>query len=156
MKIAYEEGIGDIKTLLVERVEEFKSFFPGWVNELHVYFDDAPKDSGDIAACESKYEYRTVGLTFYPRFLTAKNWQNTMLHELQHVIFRPYVAHVERIIDTFVKDEAVAEFLKGELTDSGEMLAEDMAIFAEKLLERQKTCQCTSSSAKNVDTKPKN
>lgn len=136
MKIAYEEGIGVVRQLLEQRISRMADLFPGWVNELHVYFDDSPKDSGDVASCDSKYEYRTVALTFYPKFLTSHNWENVLLHEIQHVIFRPYVAHVEKIIDNFIKDDATAEFLRSELTDSGEMLAEDMAVFAEKLLER--------------------
>lgn len=128
------------------RIEQYNHLFPGWCEKLTVYWDK--KDSEEtILTCVPKYEYRTMSITVFPLFLEVADWENAMVHEIQHALLRPYVAMVEQIVDTYLKN-ADTEYIYAVLSQAEEAVCEDLAIFAEKL------CQCTNTNVRSAVTEP--
>jgi hypothetical protein len=91
-----------------------------------------------------------MSITIYPLFFEVEDWRNGIIHEIQHGLLRPLIAKIERIVDRFVKDEQIAEYIHDELSEAEEAVCEDLTIFTQQL------CQCTNLSAKNAGTKQKN
>lgn len=136
MIVEYDGTVSEsLKKVIRPKINSVMHLFPVWCDRLVVYWDGKDKDGTTYASCEPRHEYRTMGLTFYPLFLQAEDWQNILLHEIQHGIIRPYVAKVQRLVDKLVKDEVVAEYLQEELAEAEEAVCEDLAILARKLSE---------------------
>jgi len=124
-----------LKKVIRPKINAVSHLFPIWCDKLVVYWDAKDKDASIFATCDPRHEYRTMAVTIYPLFLQTDDWQNVLLHEIQHGIIRPYVAKVERLVEKLVKDEVVAEYLNEELAEAEEAVCEDLAILARKLME---------------------
>lgn len=134
MIIEYDGTVSEsLKKVIRPRINAVTELMPIWCDRLVIYWEARDKDGDTYATCEPKHEYRTMGITLYPLFLQAEDWQNILLHEIQHGIVRPYVAKVERLVDKLVKDEVVAEYLHEELAEAEEAVCEDLAILARRL-----------------------
>jgi len=146
MRVEYVNIPYTLVNTIAPRIEKYKHLFPGWCEKLTVYWDK--KDGEEtILSCIPKYEYRTMSITVFPLFLEVVDWENAMVHEIQHSLLRPYIAMVEQIVDTFLKN-ADTEYIYAVLGQAEEAVCEDLAIFAEKL------CQCTNTNVRNADTEP--
>ena len=144
MKVEYSDVPATIQAVVSPRIDQFVRLFPGWCEKLTVYWD---KKDGDetILTCTPRYEYRTMGITIYPLFLEVTDWENALIHEIQHSLLRPYVAMVEQIVDTFLKN-GDTEYIYAVLNQAEEAVCEDLTIFAEKL------CRCTNTNVRSAVT----
>ena len=149
MRIEYIDVPESLQPILNQRLGAFTHCFPSWCEHLSVYWQKQASDD-TILSCNPRHEYRSMSITVYPLFFETHDWQNAVLHEIQHGLLRPLIAKIERIVDRFVKDEQINEYIHDELTETEEAVCEDLTIFAQKL------CRCTSLSVKNVGTKRKN
>lgn len=136
MRIEYDGTVTEsLKKVVRPKLNAVSHLLPIWCDRLVVYWEPKDKDGDTYATCSAKHEYRTMGITLYPLFLQAEDWQNILLHEIQHGIVRPYVSKVERLVEKLVKDEIVAEYLQEELAEAEEAVCEDLAILARKIME---------------------
>lgn len=111
------------------RIELIRHLFPAWVNVLTIRW--APNEE-DIATADPQYEYRAMTLTLHPPFLEDPDWESSLIHEIGHGIMRPYVIHVDKMIEKFAP-EAVKEYLLDLLAEKEEEIVEDLAIFIKKV-----------------------
>lgn len=124
---------GSIQRVLEPRFDTVRHLFPGWCEKVVVYWD---KSGGDevILTCNPKHEYRIMSITVHPLFLEAVHtWREDLIHEIQHALLRPYVAKVDKIVEKFVKDDLMTEYINDELAEAEEAVCEDLTIFAKKL-----------------------
>jgi len=122
-----------IRNIVEPRFSSVAYLFPGWCEKIVVYWDKSEADE-TILTCHPKYEYRTMSITIHPLFIEGDlHWREDLIHEIQHALLRPYIAKVDRIVEKFVKDDLMTEFINDELADAEEAVCEDLAIFAEKL-----------------------
>lgn len=152
--IEYASCVSDpIKGVLQPRFEAVRHLFPGWCEKVVVYWDKSEAED-TILTCHPKHEYRVMSITVHPLFLEdVIHWKEDLIHEIQHALLRPYIAKVDRIVEKFIRDEAMIDFINDEMAEAEEAVCEDLAIFASKL---EKPCQCTNLSVKNADTELKN
>lgn len=71
-------------------------------------------------------------LTLHPPFLEDADWESSLIHEIGHGIFRPYVMHVDKMVEKFAP-EAIKEYLLDVLAEKEEEVVEDLAIFIKKV-----------------------
>lgn len=112
-----------------QRVNAVKHLFPAWVNILTVRWQ---VNDEDIATAEPQYEYRAMTLTLHPQFLDDADWHSSLIHEIAHGIFRPYVQLVDKIIEKCAHDQS-KELLLDLIATKEEEICEDLAIFIKKL-----------------------
>ena len=111
------------------RLQTVLHLFPDWVNVLTVRW--APNED-DIATADPQYEYRAMTLTLHPPFLEDPDWESSLIHEIGHALFRPYIMQVDKIVEKFAP-EAVKEYLLDILAAKEEEVVEDLAIFIAKI-----------------------
>lgn len=134
MNIEWDSSVGsDIRRILQERFDEVAFLFPRWCEKLTVFFEPVDKEGDNILMCNPKHEYRVMSVTVFPTFLQTSDWENPLIHEIQHGLLRPYIAKVDRLIEKFIKDETVIEFLNDEMSEAEEAVCEDLTTFALKL-----------------------
>lgn len=130
LKLEFDKGIPrNIKAVISPKVSAVSHLFPGWVEKLIVTYDGTDKD---VATIRPEYEYRFVTLTLHRGFIEQDDWRESMLHEIGHSLVRPYVALVDRIVESFVPENS-RTFVFDELAKAEEAVAEDLAVFAEKI-----------------------
>ena len=130
VKIEIDESIPSVVRRTVQnRINATSAFFPGWVEKLIIRYDGSDRD---VATIRPEYEYRFVVVTLHRGFIEQDDWRESMYHEISHSLFRPYVALVERIVESFVP-EISRQFVWDELAKAEEATAEDMAVFASKI-----------------------
>jgi hypothetical protein len=138
MKIIVE-GTSDsvFKDVVRTRLETVKHLFPGWCDKVHVSID---MDGGqeDEMICLPNYEYRWMHIKVNPPFFENENWRATLVHEIQHAIFRPYIAKVEGLLLYWIEDTQLRSYLMQELNGAEESIAQDMTILAMKLMDEYK------------------
>lgn len=133
MKIEYSASVPpSLRKLVRERLRSVEGLFPGWVNKLTVGYSPDPEGDG-IASCVPRHEYRSFGLTIHPLFFEEEDWREALLHEIGHGLLKPYTAVVDRIVEKFIADPHVRDFVAGQLRDAEEAVSEDLAIWASKL-----------------------
>lgn len=131
MKITYSATIPEtIQGVIEQRVSRVKHLFPLWVNHLTIRYDGANIE--DIATALPQYEYRAMTVVLHPQFLDDDDWEDSLIHEIWHGIFKPYVQAVDRIVEKFVPEDS-RQYVLDMLTDKEEEVAEDSAIFSKKL-----------------------
>jgi hypothetical protein len=74
-----------------------------------------------------------MSVTLYPQFLEVGDWEDVLIHEIQHGLLRPLIAKMDRIVEKFVKDDTITEWILDELAEAEEAVCEDLTIFARKL-----------------------
>lgn len=130
LKIEIDESVPKaLRRTISSRVNATAHLFPGWVQKLVVRYDGSDRD---VATIKPEYEYRFVVLILHRGFIEQDDWRESMHHEIGHSLFRPYVALVDRIVESFVPDNA-KQFVYDELAKAEEACAEDMAVFATKI-----------------------
>ena len=130
MRISYSTTIPDaLLPTVQQRINRVKQLFPLWVNKLTVRYDH---DKEDLAKALPQYEYRAMTVVLHPPFFDDDDWESTLVHEVWHGIFRPYVQAVDRIVEKFVPEDS-RQYVLDLLADKEEEVAEDSAIFADKL-----------------------
>lgn len=134
MIIEYDVTVSDmLRPVLEPKFASVGHLFPGWCEKLVVCWGAGEADNV-LLTCDPKHEYRTMSVTVYPLFLANdRNWRSDLIHEIQHGILRPYVAKVDRIVEKFIKDDLMSEFILDDLAEAEEAVCEDLAIFAAKL-----------------------
>lgn len=134
MIITYDGTVSEeIKKVVEPRINVVSHLFPIWCHKLVVYWESHSKEEGLLAVCDPKHEYRTMSVTLYPLFLEAGDWEDVLIHEIQHGLLRPLITKMDRIVEKFVKDETLTEWILDELAEAEEAVCEDLTIFARKL-----------------------
>jgi hypothetical protein len=128
LRIDYFLPIG-IKNTVENRIETVRGLFPSWVNILTVRWQ---VNDEDVATADPQYEYRAMTLTLHPPFLDDQDWHSSLIHEIAHGIFRPYVQLVDKIIEKCAPDTS-KEFLLDLIASKEEEVCEDLAIFIKKI-----------------------
>lgn len=137
MKIYYDESsLTGLRELAIERVESVKHLIPDWCHEVRVFFD-TDGDPHNSAVCIPNYSYRFMQIFLNPNFFIEEDWKTTLIHEIFHAIFRPYVEFVTNLVEGFIQDEDLKCFLNNGLRDREESVVQDSAILVEKLLTNQ-------------------
>lgn len=130
MRVEYDRTIPKpLKKTVTDRIETVRHLFPGWVNKLIVAYDGSDKD---VATVRPEYEYRFVTITLHRAFVEQDDWRESLVHEIAHSLVRPYVALVDRIVESFVPENSKT-FVYDELAKAEEAVVEDLAIFADKI-----------------------
>lgn len=130
MDVKFSVTIPDTVLPVVQtRVRRVEHLFPIWVKTLTVRWDD--KNTEDIATALPQYEYRAMTVVLHPLFLSDDDWEDTLVHEIQHGIFKPFVQAVDRIVEKFVPEHS-REYILDLLADKEEEVAEDLTIFAKR------------------------
>ena len=141
MKVIYSSDIKEpILSILKERISKIEHAFPSWCHELVVKYKDREFEENESdyhAVIETVYIYRYATLTLYPRFISDVGWYETLVHELHHSLFSPYTLATKRIVETFVSDEKVKDYIYAELSGLEEQLVEDSAYCVGRLLENK-------------------
>lgn len=120
-----------IKSLVEERIESITRYLPAWVNVLTIRWQ---VNDEDIATAQPQYEYRSMTITLHPAFLHDTEWSVSLMHEVAHAIWRPYVATVDKIVEKFAPDVA-REYLLDVLASKEEEISEDLSIFIKKVMD---------------------
>lgn len=133
MRLEYDDGIPpDILPILQREVESVAFLFPAWVERLTVYYD-FDEDNNSVATCSPLVEYRTMALTFHPRFLSESDRFNATVHEIGHALVRPLRMRIDRVVERFVQPSELADYVTDDLNEAEESVCEDLAVFAAKL-----------------------
>lgn len=136
MKVSYAPDVPEtLLPIIKERVESTTYAFPSWCQDLKVFYE-TENPNQYVAAIASEYSYRFVQLTIFPDFFNDSNWEETLLHEIQHSMLAPYKAVVLRILDTFIPDDMLREYLKNQLTDAEEAVVQDAAFSLKNIIDK--------------------
>jgi len=126
MNLIYTNSVGEaIQPLIHERISTITHLFPGWVQDVIVIYTEL-NEKNSSAAVEVFHQYRYVNLHIYPSFLSDIFWEETLLHELVHIVNTPYTQVVEDILENFV-DSNFQAYVKQQLLLSEEAVSQDMA-----------------------------
>jgi len=134
MIIEYDHSVSlALREILEPRFDSVAYLFPGWCEKLVVYWDTSEADE-TILTCNPRHEYRIMSITVHPLFLSNTfTWEDDLIHEIQHGLVRPLIAKIDRIVEKFVKDDTITEYINDELAEIEEAVCEDLAILAKKL-----------------------
>jgi hypothetical protein len=127
MRITYDEGIPEtLLPIIKERVESLTFAFPRWSQDLRVFYD-AENPNKYVAEINSEYYYRFIQMTIFPYFFSDLHWKETLLHEIHHSLFAPYTSVVHKMVNTFIHDDTVKEYILAQLSDAEEAVVQDSA-----------------------------
>lgn len=130
MKIVYSATIPDtVLDVVQQRIGRVKHLFPIWVHKLTVRWE---LNTEDIATAIPQYEYRQMTVVLHPHFLDDDEWEATLIHEIWHGVFKPYVQAVDRMVKNFVPEDS-RQYMLDLLAEKEEELAEDATILCDKL-----------------------
>ena len=152
MKIVYHTPVsGDVEKVIAKRVEAVKDFFPSWCQELRVFYEFENPGGAELQ-CISNYQYRFVQvIVFQPFLFNDDAWRTSLLHEIMHSIITPYVDKVDKVIDKFVLDESIRDYILEDLRDQEEAVVQDSAHFLEKVLTlKEESSSITTSQEEGI------
>jgi hypothetical protein len=138
MKITYNRSVPEaLIPILDERFRHIKEAFPKWCHELIVSYEhDNPE--GNTLTADGVFEYRYAEICVYDFFFNDIHWEESLMHELMHIMFSPYTKRVERVLNTLLSETPIANYIKSELLSEEEGVAQDFAVFANYLTNTKK------------------
>ena len=137
MQIRYTSDVPvELENFIASRIQPLLPLMPDWCSQVVVGYAQS-KD--DVMSCEVQYQYRTVILYVHPLFIEDEDWQWSVIHEIGHAILKPAIQYADQVMEHFVDDEDTQKFLLNQFAYIEEQVAEDIAQFAKKLIQSQKT-----------------
>jgi hypothetical protein len=125
MQIYYDSCVSEVfRPMISEKLDTVIDLFPDWCTSLIIFYNE-DTSKGNILACNSNYPYRFMHLTFYPGFFNDPEWEEGLIHEIQHAIQAPYVSRVEHIINTYIDNEELKDYVLKDLADLEEGVCQD-------------------------------
>lgn len=133
MKFVYDRSVNKVvKPTLAAVLEEVSDLFPDWCSQVTVFWE-TNNPNGFLVACKPNYHYRFVQLVFFPSFLDDLESTVSLVHEIQHSIMTPYVDKAEEVINHFIEDGLVRQYIFTELRKAEEAVVQDLAKLVGKL-----------------------
>lgn len=126
---------GPLREIIEGRVQKVIHLAPGWVNRIVIEYTGEAHPEFEVS-CFPNYEYRWLAIKIYPAFLENVYWEDSLIHELQHAIIRPYISKVETLLENFVPEE-MRGYIITEIDKAEESVVQDLAIFCRKLVDNQ-------------------
>lgn len=136
MTITYDSDIPeDFLPIIKPRIQKVSDLFPNWcLNVVVMYNSENP--NGYTLSCHCDYAYRFVQIHLYDLFFKDIDWEHSLLHEIIHAYCAPHTTQIWSIVELLGPEDRLGEYIKHQLTQSEESIAQDLATFAKKLTNR--------------------
>lgn len=142
MEITYSHIPEKLKTIIRPAIEEVEFLFPTWCHKVHVSYNPGHHSDASLT-CVADHAYRTVEITFYHQFFVDNLGRKEIVHEVCHALFAPYTEKVAVILQYFVQDEGLRQYMAAELTSLEEGIAQDLSRNIDMMLDNPFTFEYT-------------
>jgi hypothetical protein len=136
VRIFYEECnpaiLQEVQPLVASWAE---LLLPKWVTELYIYCKD--EDNPACAVATVNHQYRRMCITFYRPFMTERDHNEIIVHELCHAYTTPIKAvGLEFAYDAFTEPTPGTKTFERRIEDIHEALTCDLAAMVLAIRER--------------------
>lgn len=138
MRVTYDASVPkQMRAVLRERLERMLPLLPADFRTVTV--DYGPDVDGDgIVSVDVRRDYKRLEVHIHPLFLSDEDWEDTLMHELGHVLLGRTSTLVHTLLETFVTEGQTREFLRQQFREAEERSCEDFAEAVRKIRETEK------------------
>ena len=135
MRVTYDASVPKgMRAEIRERLETVLPLLPADFRTVIV--DYGPDPEGDaVVSVDVRRDYKRLEVHIHPLFLSDEDWEDTLMHELGHVLLGRTSALVHTLLETFVAEPHTREFLRQQFREAEERSCEDFAEAVRKVKE---------------------
>lgn len=138
MKVTYDSSVPKaIRAQIRERLDTVLPLMPSDFRTVTVDYGSDPEGDG-IVSVDVRRDYKRLEVHIHPLFLSDEEWEDTLMHELGHVLLGRTSALVHTLLETFVTEASTREFLRQQFREAEERSCEDFAEAVGKIRETEK------------------
>lgn len=135
MRVTFDGSVpAGLKAQIRRRLDTVLPLLPADFRTVTV--DYGPDADGDgIVSVDVRRDYKRLEVHIHPLFLSDDDWEDTLMHELGHVLLGRTSGMVHTLLETFVAEPHTREFLRQQFREAEERSCEDFAEAVRKIRE---------------------
>lgn len=136
MRITYDASVPKaMRAQIRERLDTVLPLMPADFRTVTVDYGADPDGDG-IVSVDVRRDYKRLEIHIHPLFLSDEEWEDTLMHELGHVLLGRTSTLVHTLLETFVTEASTREFLRQQFREAEERSCEDFAEAVRKIREK--------------------
>ena len=135
MKVTYDASVPKaMRAQIRERLASILPLMPADFRTVTVDYGQDEEGDG-IVSVDVRRDYKRLEIHIHPLFLSDEEWEDTLMHELGHVLLGRTSALVHTLLESFVGEARTREFLRQQFREAEERSCEDFAEAVRKIKE---------------------